>query len=168
FTIEGTKTTVLSRGCLNDFTGVSRHALLFERGLTHPVTVSLSFSRFSVSVRNGLQCPACYAPGSERCESDGNLRCTGGADQCAVVVGTLAQGAASFALGGCATRAACEIKTLESGVFTYNLTKIQCSPAPRAQTSSATRTLGWGPFTLGSIVLCLPLFLPALLGLFLC
>ncbi|XP_044847038.1 phospholipase A2 inhibitor and Ly6/PLAUR domain-containing protein-like [Mauremys mutica] len=129
-------------------------------------------SRLAISnVRNGLQCPACYAPGSESCESNGNLRCTGGADQCAVVVGTLAQGSVviPFAGRGCATRAACEIKTLESGVFTYKLTKTQCGPAPRAQTSSATQTLAWGPFTLGSIVVPrVPLFLPALLGLFLC
>lgn len=123
------------------------------------------------SVRNGLQCPACYAPGSESCESDGSLRCTGGADQCAVVVGTLAQGDVTipFAARGCATWTACEIKMLESGVFTYNLTNVQCSPAPRAQTSSATRTLAWGPFTLGSIIIPrVPLFLPALLRLFLC
>ncbi|KAM9114338.1 phospholipase A2 inhibitor and Ly6/PLAUR domain-containing protein-like isoform 1-T2 [Pangshura tecta] len=123
------------------------------------------------SVRNGLQCPACYAPGSQSCESDGSLRCTGGADQCAVVVGTLGQGDVTipFAARGCATRTACKIKTLESGVFTYNLTNVQCSPAPRVQTSSATRTLAWGLFTLGSIIVPrVPLFLPALLGLFLC
>ncbi|TFJ97440.1 RING finger protein 112-like protein [Platysternon megacephalum] len=128
-------------------------------------------SRLPISiVRNGLQCPACYAPGFGSCESSESLRCTGGADQCAAVVGTLAQGgvAIPFAGRGCATRAACEIKTLESGVFTYNLTTVQCGPAPKAQSSSATRTLAWGPFTLGSIVPRVPLFLPALLGLFLC
>ncbi|XP_026515442.1 phospholipase A2 inhibitor and Ly6/PLAUR domain-containing protein-like [Terrapene carolina triunguis] len=128
-------------------------------------------SRQAISnVPNGLQCPACYAPGFESCESDGNLRCTGGADQCAAVGGTLAQGgvAIPFAGRGCATRAACEIKTLESGVFTYKLTNVQCSPAPKAQTSSATPTLAWGPFTLASIVPRVPLFLPFLLGLFLC
>ncbi|XP_030399238.1 phospholipase A2 inhibitor and Ly6/PLAUR domain-containing protein-like [Gopherus evgoodei] len=128
-------------------------------------------SRMAISsVHNGLQCPACYAPGSESCESDGNLRCMGGANQCAVVVGTLAQDgvAIPFAARGCATQAACEIKTLESGVFTYKLTKTQCSPAPKAQTSSTSRTLGWGPFTLSIIIPHVPLFLPALLGLFLC
>ncbi|CAM5176153.1 unnamed protein product [Eretmochelys imbricata] len=122
------------------------------------------------SVRNGLQCPACYAPGFESCESDGALHCTGGANRCADVVGTLAQGgvAIPFAARGCATQAACGIKTLESGVFTYKLTKVQCSPAPQAQPSSATRTLAWDAFTLGSIVPWASLFLSALLGLFLC
>ncbi|XP_053866324.1 phospholipase A2 inhibitor and Ly6/PLAUR domain-containing protein-like isoform X2 [Malaclemys terrapin pileata] len=51
------------------------------------------------NIRNGLQCPACYSPGFESCESNESLRCTGGADQCAVIVGMLAQGAASFTLG---------------------------------------------------------------------
>ncbi|XP_065275917.1 phospholipase A2 inhibitor and Ly6/PLAUR domain-containing protein-like [Emys orbicularis] len=132
----------------------------------HLMPIRLAIS----NVRNGLQCPACYAPGFESCESNESLHCTGGANQCAVIVGTLAQGgvAIPFAGRGCATQAACEIKTLESGVFTYKLTNVQCSPAPKAQTSSATPTLAWGPFTLGSIVPRVPLFLPALLGLCLC
>ncbi|XP_067424415.1 phospholipase A2 inhibitor and Ly6/PLAUR domain-containing protein-like [Emydura macquarii macquarii] len=128
-------------------------------------------SRLAIStIHNGLQCPACYAPGSESCESDGRVLCTGGADQCAAVIGTLAQGDVTipFAARGCATRAACGITTLESGVFTYKLTEAQCSPAPKAETSSAPRTPARGPFTLGSIVRQAPLFLPALLGLFLC
>ncbi|XP_074836559.1 uncharacterized protein LOC142003488 isoform X2 [Carettochelys insculpta] len=71
-----------------------------------------------------------------------------------------------FAARGCATQAACDIKTLESGVFTYKLTKADCSPALQAQTSSATQTLTWGP--LGSILSWVSLFLPALLGFFCC
>ncbi|EMP42415.1 hypothetical protein UY3_00317 [Chelonia mydas] len=118
-------------------------------------------SRLAISsVRNGLQCPACYAPGFESCESYGALHCTGGANRCGVAI--------PFAARGCATQAACGIKTLESGVFTYELTNVQCSPAPKAQPSSATRTLAWDPFTLGSIVPWASLFLSALLGLFLC
>ncbi|XP_074836560.1 phospholipase A2 inhibitor and Ly6/PLAUR domain-containing protein-like isoform X3 [Carettochelys insculpta] len=126
-------------------------------------------ARLAISrVQNGRQCPACYAPGFESCKTNGPLPCMGGADQCATVVGTLAQGGVEipFAARGCATQAACDIKTLESGVFTYKLTKADCSPALQAQTSSATQTLTWGP--LGSILSWVSLFLPALLGFFCC
>uniref|UniRef100_A0A8C8S6E1 UPAR/Ly6 domain-containing protein n=1 Tax=Pelusios castaneus TaxID=367368 RepID=A0A8C8S6E1_9SAUR len=126
-------------------------------------------SRLAINtVRNGLQCPACYAPGFQSCESNGHVLCTGGADQCAVVVGTLVQGDVSipFAARGCATEAACSIETLESGVFSYKLIKAQCSPAPKAEINSASRSSAWGPFSLGSIIPQVLLFLPSLLGLF--
>ncbi|XP_075764327.1 uncharacterized protein LOC106731821 [Pelodiscus sinensis] len=117
------------------------------------------------NVPNGRECQACYAPGFQSCQPAGSLLCLGGADQCADVVGTLEQGNVTipFAARGCATQAACSITTLESGVFTYKLTKTSCKPAPKALPSGAPRMLVWGP--LSSII---PLFLPALLGPFLC
>ncbi|XP_019334959.1 phospholipase A2 inhibitor and Ly6/PLAUR domain-containing protein [Alligator mississippiensis] len=126
---------------------------------TDDCNAQLTWSNSAINgVPNGLHCPTCYAPGFSTCESTGNLRCKGGADQCIYAVGKISQGgvAIPFAAHGCATQTACHLTTLEAGVFTYNLTRQDCSPAPRAPASGSLWVTG-----------CAPLFLPSLFVLLL-
>ncbi|XP_043357826.1 phospholipase A2 inhibitor and Ly6/PLAUR domain-containing protein-like [Dermochelys coriacea] len=108
------------------------------------------------TVYTGGRCPICFSPGQSSCSSKETLQCEGRASQCISISGQILEDDITipFAASGCATPNACELKKgeiLNSGVFTYKITQIECYTP-----SSAQRMLG--PFVLGSI-------LPSLAGL---
>ncbi|XP_065430103.1 phospholipase A2 inhibitor and Ly6/PLAUR domain-containing protein-like isoform X2 [Chrysemys picta bellii] len=95
-------------------------------------------SRLS-TLPNGRQCPSCFAMGSPRCLQNDILHCQGGANQCVDVVGMLSERGIEipFAGRGCATKDVAKIKPgfpLVSGVYIYQIKKIQLSPAPWVET----------------------------------
>uniref|UniRef100_A0A8D0HFN5 Phospholipase A2 inhibitor and Ly6/PLAUR domain-containing protein-like n=1 Tax=Sphenodon punctatus TaxID=8508 RepID=A0A8D0HFN5_SPHPU len=132
--------------------GIKEHILIYsEVCVTDHCNMGIMSSLPPVNtVRNGLQCPGCYAPGFSHCDDSHPLRCLGISDKCIRMAGTLEGGGAviPFAASGCATETACQIKSLQSGVFTYNLTQVQCNPAPKAMTSNGIQNQGWVPFAL--------------------
>ncbi|XP_026515444.1 phospholipase A2 inhibitor and Ly6/PLAUR domain-containing protein-like [Terrapene carolina triunguis] len=92
------------------------------------------------TVPNGRQCPSCYALGSNHCRHNKILHCQGAANHCIDITGTLSEKNINietpFAARGCATKDVAKIKAgmcLVSGVFIYQITTIQLSPAPKME-----------------------------------
>nr|XP_060639704.1 phospholipase A2 inhibitor and Ly6/PLAUR domain-containing protein-like [Anolis sagrei ordinatus] len=87
---------------------------------------------------NGLECPVCFAFGSDHCEGTEFLSCTGEASYCITVSGTLRAGGlpSSFAARGCSTEIACTLP-LKTALYTtglvFNLDSMECSSALKAR-----------------------------------
>ncbi|XP_053124137.1 phospholipase A2 inhibitor and Ly6/PLAUR domain-containing protein isoform X2 [Hemicordylus capensis] len=86
---------------------------------------------------NGLQCPVCFAFGSDHCEGTETLNCTGADSHCITVSGMLnsAGSPSRFSAKGCSTQTACSLPLgmgLYSAGIIFNLSRITCSPASNA------------------------------------
>ncbi|XP_039369274.1 phospholipase A2 inhibitor and Ly6/PLAUR domain-containing protein-like [Mauremys reevesii] len=174
-TLDGTKTTSFSRGCLTDYNST----------IKDPVTVTLGNGKYlrinttrcndtdncnsgtlavptgSTTV-NGLQCPTCFALNVTSCNSQ-ITPCTGDETYCIDFIGTIQNGSATLSLAakGCATASTKDIPagtSLVSAFSTYNLTKVTSNPAEKTPTSGASPALGRFSFAL---------YLPGLTGLLL-
>ncbi|XP_075184420.1 phospholipase A2 inhibitor and Ly6/PLAUR domain-containing protein-like [Anomaloglossus baeobatrachus] len=94
---------------------------------------------------NGLTCPACFVPNSDRCLGRSNLKCTGNEQRCIHYMRTEKRESATTteSLHGCTTDGICEAGsglTYAKGQYLRNIkTNVLCSSA-----------VGWGapPYTL--------------------
>ncbi|XP_034612492.1 phospholipase A2 inhibitor and Ly6/PLAUR domain-containing protein-like [Trachemys scripta elegans] len=173
-TLNGTKATGLSRGCLNNFTGV----------IKDPVTVTLGNGKYlRINIKqcstekcnsevltvpkenttgNGLQCPTCLSLSANTCNNQ-ITPCTGDETYCIDFVGEIQKGTekSTFAAKGCGTASTKEITagtSVVSAVYAYTFTKATSNPAEKTTTSGASPALGKFSFAL---------YLPGLTGLLL-
>nr|XP_032659200.1 phospholipase A2 inhibitor and Ly6/PLAUR domain-containing protein-like [Chelonoidis abingdonii] len=102
-TLQGTKTTVLSRGCLNDFTGVIKGPVTVTLGNGKYVRINIAQCSTETcnspaldvptgsTIANGLQCPTCFSLNSDPCNSS-VTPCTGDETYCIDFAGTIRRG----------------------------------------------------------------------------
>ncbi|XP_062996731.1 phospholipase A2 inhibitor and Ly6/PLAUR domain-containing protein-like [Elgaria multicarinata webbii] len=86
---------------------------------------------------NGLQCPVCFAFGSDHCEGTETLSCTGVDNHCITVSGMLNAGGlpSLFTARGCSTETACSLPLgmgLYSAGVLFKLNQVVCNPALKA------------------------------------
>ncbi|CAM4697039.1 unnamed protein product [Lepidochelys olivacea] len=159
-TADGTKSTSVSKGCLDDFSA-------FIKG---PVTVTLGNGKYirvniaqcntdkcnsavlavpeENTAGNGLQCPTCFDLNSDSCNSQ-ITPCTGDENYCIDFAGVRYKGAPAldisrFSGKGCATPSIKDVTpgvSLPSADYVYFFTKVTSTPA-----ETATNDLALGQF----------------------
>ncbi|XP_034973491.1 phospholipase A2 inhibitor and Ly6/PLAUR domain-containing protein-like isoform X1 [Zootoca vivipara] len=145
--MEGILATGISRGCqqdsqlCNEAVSVTVSGGLFTRTISRCCTTEncnktpLELPPRNLT-KNGVNCPASFALGSNRLEETGTLSCTGDEKSCISAAGELTAGDAAplpFIASGCASATACSlpVKTyLTTGAMDFLLKQIKCSPAP--------------------------------------
>ncbi|XP_030399031.1 phospholipase A2 inhibitor and Ly6/PLAUR domain-containing protein-like [Gopherus evgoodei] len=102
-TLQGTKTTGLSRGCLNDFTGVTKGPVTVTLGNGKYVRINITQCSTETcnspvldvptgsTTANGLQCPTCFSLNADPCNSS-VTPCTGDETYCIDFAGTIRRG----------------------------------------------------------------------------
>ncbi|XP_050786886.1 uncharacterized protein LOC127038345 [Gopherus flavomarginatus] len=102
-TLQGTKTTGLSRGCLDDFTGVTKDPVTVTLGNGKYVRINIAQCSIETcnspvldvpmgsTTANELQCPTCFSLNSDPCNSS-VTPCTGDKTYCIDFAGTIRRG----------------------------------------------------------------------------
>ncbi|KAJ6615901.1 hypothetical protein lerEdw1_015113, partial [Lerista edwardsae] len=99
---------------------------------------------------NGLQCPVCFAFGADHCDGIETLGCAGADSHCISVAGMMSTGGgpSRFTARGCSTGTACSLPLgigLYSAGTVFNLSRVTCSPQPKASRGREKPTEGRKP-----------------------
>nr|XP_005313633.1 phospholipase A2 inhibitor and Ly6/PLAUR domain-containing protein-like [Chrysemys picta bellii] len=192
-TLDGTKITLFSKGCLSDYNSGIKSPITFTVGKDKYVRINTegcnNADKCNVNVLEvptvdstvkEVQCPTCFALNGEPCNTQ-TIPCTGNEDHCVDFVGILTKESADapvsiFAAKGCGSASTTNIKpgtSLVSAVYTYKFTKATSNPAekitpttkPPTTTKPTPATTSGASPALGKFSFAL--YLPGLTGLLL-